>query len=181
MAKRKVNDENNMLFLRPLQKQDFESFCSAVDAFMGDAPAWDFAFQFDRETSFTLYVETVQSWENGMEGFVPCTYLVAVVRDQIVGRVSIRHELNDFLREYGGHVGYGVIPSERGKGYATEILRQALDICAEMKLRKIMISCDVDNLASKKVIEKNGGVFERETELDSVDTQKLIYSIETDE
>jgi len=96
----------------------------------------------------------VQSWPRGLEGFVPSSYLVAVVSGKIVGRVSIRHELNDFLRAYGGHIGYGVVPSERRKGYATEILKLALLICRALNLEKIMIRCDCDNTGSMKVIEK---------------------------
>src|SRR5690606_1162588 len=98
---------------------------------------------------------------------------------KVVGRVSIRHKLNDFLKQYGGHVGYGVVRSERRKGYATEILRQSLSVCSVLGLNRIMISCDVDNEGSKRVIEKNGGVFERQTHLKDLERQKFIYWIDT--
>lgn len=81
---------------------------------------------------------------------------------RIVGMLNIRHELNDFLRDYGGNIGYGVRPSERRKGYATRILQMALDYCRELGLRRVMVSCNKENIASRKTILKCGGVFERE-------------------
>lgn len=168
-----------MLTLRQLQIEDENSFRSAVKVFKTEAPEFEFAFQFEENKSFRSYLNKVEGWKYGMENFVPASYLVAVVDNEIVGRVSIRHKLNDFLKQYGGHVGYAVIPSQRRKGYATEILRQSLSICADIGLEKIMISCDVGNVASRKVIERNGGVYQRDTELDDIKIQKHIYYIDT--
>ncbi len=81
---------------------------------------------------------------------------------RIVGMVDIRHELNDFLRNYGGHIGYGVRPSERNKGYATRILHLALEYSRGLGLDKVMLACDRGNAASQKTIQKCGGIFERE-------------------
>lgn len=80
---------------------------------------------------------------------------------RIVGMVDIRHALNDFLRNYGGHIGYGVRPSERNKGYATQILMLALDYCRHLGLENVMLSCNKENVASRKTILKCGGVLER--------------------
>jgi predicted acetyltransferase len=91
---------------------------------------------------------------------VPATFLVAVIGDQIVGRVSIRHELNDFLLNFGGHIGYGVRPAYRRRGYASEILRQALIITRAEGVDRVLVTCDEDNVASAKVIERHGGVLE---------------------
>lgn len=82
--------------------------------------------------------------------------------ERIVGIVDIRHTLNDFLRNYGGHIGYGVRPSERMKGYATRILSLALDYCRDLKLDKVMLTCAKENVASHRTIIKCGGVLERE-------------------
>ncbi len=166
------------LELRQLEVGDEPSFRSAVNEFEMETPPWEFAFQYDHNESFQSYVERVHSWPQGVENFVPSSYLIAVVEGKIVGRVSIRHELNDFLRQYGGHVGYGVVPSERRNGYATEILKQSLGFCRDLGLKKIMISCDIDNVGSQKVIEKNGGDFEKTTELSDLEIQKRIYWIE---
>lgn len=103
------------------------------------------------------------------EGFVPhSTYWLVCKRAEkfrIAGAANIRHCLNENLLQIGGHIGYGVRPSERGKGYATEILRRALLICKEeMKITKALITCHKDNVASAKVILKNGGILEKEIE-----------------
>lgn len=82
--------------------------------------------------------------------------------EKIVGMIDIRHYLNDFLREYGGHIGYAVRPSERRKGYATEMLALALRYCETLGLEKVMLGCYKDNLASVRTIEKCGGVLEKE-------------------
>ena len=84
--------------------------------------------------------------------------------NRIVGMISIRHALTtDFLRNYAGHIGYGIRPSERKKGYITQILDQALNYCKnEIKLDKVMISCDRKNEASRRTILSAGGVLEKE-------------------
>ena len=94
--------------------------------------------------------------------YVPATTYFAVVFEEIVGTIQIRHCLNDFLIGYGGHIGYGVRPSERRKGYATEMLRQALEKCHELGIEKALVTCDNDNIGSMRTIIKNGGILENE-------------------
>jgi predicted acetyltransferase len=86
--------------------------------------------------------------------------LVADVDGEIVGRVSLRFELNEYLTERGGHVGYGVAPAHRRKGYATEILRQALVVIRAEGVDPVLVTCDEHNVASFRTIERNGGVLE---------------------
>ncbi len=93
-------------------------------------------------------------------GWVTCTYLWMVEGDEVVGRISFRHTLTRFLREVGGHIGYGVRPSARGRGHATDAVAQMLPRCAERGLSQVLITCDVDNTASRRVIERSGGVLE---------------------
>lgn len=80
---------------------------------------------------------------------------------RIIGMIDIRHTLNDFLRDYGGHVGYGVRPSERRKGYAVKILEQGLAYCKLIGRERIMLACYSDNIPSKKTILHCGGVLEK--------------------
>jgi predicted acetyltransferase len=94
------------------------------------------------------------------EGRVPATFLVAVAEGQIVGRVSIRHALNAYLAEVGGHIGYGVRPGFRRKGYATAILRQSIVVASSIGLERVLVTCDEDNVGSAKVIENCGGALE---------------------
>jgi predicted acetyltransferase len=89
----------------------------------------------------------------------PSTFLFAFEGARIVGRASIRHALVPPLGEIAGHVGYAVLPRARNRGCATEILRQAVAYAhAELGLDRLLVTCDDDNAASMRVIEKNGGV-----------------------
>lgn len=81
---------------------------------------------------------------------------------KIIGMADIRHELNNFLRSYGGHIGIGVRPAERKKGYAIEITKNALKFCNEIGLSKVMVACNKDNIASRNIIRKYDGIVEKE-------------------
>ena len=94
--------------------------------------------------------------------YLPSSTFFAVVDDNIVGIVDIRHSLNDFLINVGGHIGYSVHPNERLKGYTIEILRLALEKCQQMEINPVLITCDKDNIGSQKTIINNGGVLENE-------------------
>lgn len=98
------------------------------------------------------------------DGWVPATTFFAIRKEdgKLIGMMDIRHELNDFLREYGGHLGMGVRPTERRKGYATQILMMALDYCRSIGLDKVMAACYEENAASRNTILKCGGELERE-------------------
>lgn len=148
------------LALRPLRVADEAPFKAAVADFLRSDGDWEFAFRFDPAGDFAGYVAEVNAWPRGVPNFVPSTYLVAVAGDTIVGRVSIRHELNDFLLRVGGHIGYMVLAGHRRRGYATEILRQSLGFCTGLGLDRVLLTCDDGNLGSQIVIERNGGVLE---------------------
>lgn len=94
---------------------------------------------------------------------MPATFLVAVVEDRIVGRASVRHELNATLAETGGHIGYGVRPADRRRGHAGAILRQSLVVARGVGIEHALLVCDADNVASRRTIEGVGGRFERRT------------------
>jgi predicted acetyltransferase len=93
-------------------------------------------------------------------GWVEGTYLWMVVDDTVVGRISLRHTLTPWLLEVGGHIGYAVRPSARRRGYATAALALMLDVAAERGIDPVLVPCDDDNVASRKVIEANGGRLE---------------------
>lgn len=80
--------------------------------------------------------------------------------DRIVGMIQIRHELNDYLRNYAGHIGYCVRPSERQKGYAKQMLHDCLSYCRKLGLTKVLVACIDSNEASRRTILANGGVYE---------------------
>jgi len=79
---------------------------------------------------------------------------------KIIGMIDIRHNLgNDFLAQYGGHIGFSVCPGERKKGYATNILKMGLEYAKSLNIEKIMIGCFSDNIPSIRTIEKCGGIL----------------------
>jgi predicted acetyltransferase len=93
-------------------------------------------------------------------------------RDRMVGAVNIRHDLNEAMLLSGGHIGDGVRPSERGKGIATQMIAMALDECRKLGIRKVLMVCDKENIASAKSIRRNGGILENEVLVDGVTEQR---------
>jgi predicted acetyltransferase len=96
------------------------------------------------------------------EGWVPCTTRWLVAGDEYLGRIAIRHRLTPKLTEIGGHIGYDVRRSARRHGYATSMLRDALPIAYRLGIDPALLTVDPDNIASRKVIEHNGGVLQDE-------------------
>jgi predicted acetyltransferase len=94
------------------------------------------------------------------EGIVPCTELWMVVGGEYVGAISLRHRLTDVLLTWGGHIGYSVRPSARRRGYASQALAMMLPVAARLGIDPVLVTCDTDNVASRRTIERNGGVYE---------------------
>ena len=98
------------------------------------------------------------------DGKVPDSTFFCLDEDTntIVGAVNIRHELNEYLLQYGGHIGDGIRPTCRRKGYGTKMIALALEECKKLGIKKVLMVCDKDNLGSSKTITNNGGVLENE-------------------
>lgn len=113
---------------------------------------------------FASYVEWLlaQAREDSPrpEGYVPSTTLWWVEVNEYLGRIAIRHRLTPQLSEVGGHIGYDVRPSARRRGHATEMLRATLPVARSLGIDSVLLTCDVDNVASRKVIERGGGILE---------------------
>jgi predicted acetyltransferase len=122
--------------------------------------------RWETDEGFAAYVaERVAERESVADAdWVLCTNLWWVEGEEYIGRMSIRHELNDWLSEVGGHIGYDVRPSARRQGHATAMLRAALPVAYGLRIHPLLITCDADNVASRKVIEANGGHFTDERE-----------------
>jgi predicted acetyltransferase len=96
----------------------------------------------------------------GPDGHVPATTLWWVDDEVYLGRLTIRHRLTPHLMNVGGHIGYDVRPSARQRGHATAMLAAALPVARGLGIDRVLVTCDDDNIASRKVIEANGGVLE---------------------
>jgi predicted acetyltransferase len=94
------------------------------------------------------------------EGYVPSTHLWWLDGDTFLGRVHIRHRLTPFLREVGGHLGYHVVPAHRRRGHATAMLSAAVPVAAALGIDCLLVTCDDDAIASRRVIESNGGLLQ---------------------
>jgi predicted acetyltransferase len=141
-----------------------ESVLRGLREFQHEGLAWHIGVDLDAvEEDFAAFVaEKLADPNRKAETFIPRTHLWALAEEQFVGRISIRHELNDALAVEGGHIGYDTVPSFRGRGVATEMLRQGLPVARSLGLAAVLLTCDDTNAASIRVIERNGGSL-RET------------------
>ena len=132
----------------------------------------------DPKKNFGEYVEKLLAREkNPPPGFVPDTTWWAIYKQQMVGRISFRHTLNDFLKLVGGHIGYIVHPNWRRQGIATWMLSEVLKKEIVKKSQRVLLTCDAGNFASEKTIINNGGVFERTVNVGPDRPEKKHYWI----
>ncbi|MBB5294747.1 GNAT family N-acetyltransferase [Deinococcus metallilatus] len=152
----------------------------ATGSGLGDTLTWNVG---EAEADFGAFLATLRRFEPPAdlpEGFVHSEVRWLVDGDTYLGRTKIRHTLNDRLREFGGHIGYELRPSARGQGYGKLILALALDRARELGLPRVLLTCDVENLGSRGVIEANGGECEGEFRLAFYEKPIRRYWIELD-
>lgn len=117
------------------------------------------------------YEDTITELDNASNGilsnpdYVPYTAYVFIVDNKVVGVGSLRHYLNDYLENFGGHIGYSIRPTERRKGFGKKALNLLLKEAAKKDIKKIIVTCNSDNIGSQKVIEGNNGVLVSKQEL----------------
>lgn len=133
---------------------------------------WDEAEVFARYTG-ALRADALEETPRP-NGYVPCTNLWWTDGHEYLGRLAIRHRLTPGLLEFGGHIGYDVRPSARRHGHASAMLAAALPISRDLGIDRVLVTCDPDNVGSRRTIEKNGGEFEDQR------GTKLRYWIATD-
>lgn len=118
--------------------------------------------QWSTVEGFETYVEKVRAEEHTppRPDWVPCTTRWYVDGAEYLGRLAIRHRLTPHLVDAGGHIGYDVRPSARRRGHATAMLSAGLAVAGGLGITSALLTCDVDNVASRTIIERAGGVFE---------------------
>lgn len=118
--------------------------------------------RFNRTQDWIEEVESMKRPGAALSDRIPSTQYIYVREsdDKVVGVIQIRHYFNEFLEKYAGHIGYSVCPSERRKGYATQMLGAVLPECKTLGIDKVLVSCAVGNEGSRKTIVNNGGVYE---------------------
>ena len=149
--------------LRRPTEADKETILDMVAEFRA-AKSADDGFFGEENFIYEDWLATIQAAEQGVgipQGFVPYLQLVAFdEQERALGFVNLRLRLTAKLLEHGGHIGYSIRPSERGKGYAKESLRQALQLASQKRIELALVTCSRSNEASRRTILANGGVLE---------------------
>ncbi|GAB3095961.1 GNAT family N-acetyltransferase [Lysobacter terrae] len=151
-----------MIELRKPKAADEEAFLKARSAVPADNPT--FLRDYRQEMTYLDFLRVLEDHCTGHglpPDVAPSSFLFAFDHGDIVGRSSIRHTLIPPIGDVAGHIGYAVLPNFRSRGHATQILRASVRFAhKELGLDRVLVTCDDDNAASIRVIEKNGGVFD---------------------
>lgn len=150
------------LILRELTAADESAFMAGLKEWVGESPHW-YSFIWNDSMTYAEMLNILAKEIRGLDlapGRVPHSMLYGFLNGEIIGRVSIRHLLNENLRKRGGHIGYAVAPRFRKNGYATELTRQALKYCKNLGINDVMVTCSDNNVPSWKIIEHFKGKLE---------------------
>ena len=154
------------LHLRQPEASDREQVMAYREEFLAIDSRMDGTCALNEYDDFDTWLANVRAYsapETTPAGKVPATqYLSLDENEHLVGMVNLRHCLNDYLLEFGGHIGYSVRPTDRKNGYAIQMLKLALDEAKALGLDRVRIACDRYNIASAKTIQANGGVLDGE-------------------
>lgn len=142
-----------------------EKFTNMVNDFNANNEETFNSEYFNTNFNFEAYIKDLNDLSKGIglpEGYVPSTeWWLINNNNDILGTVRLRYELGERNYQEGGHIGYDISPRYRRKGYGKIILKLVLNKARELGLKKVLITCDFDNIGSKKIIEYNGGKLEK--------------------
>ena len=148
--------------------QSFESYRAAIAEFEahGVTGIWSLYGPLDDPETYVGRMESFESGKDLPEHLVPASMYWLVDGSEFIGYLSIRHRLNESLEQFGGHIGYGIRPTQWNRGYGSRILELGLPKAREWGIERALLTCNKQNVASRRIIEKNGGVLRDEINVD---------------
>lgn len=171
-----------MIFLSPPSIAYKDSYLQGLREFQGEGKYLNYHLKRIEEhfEDFLRQLAEQQERDKVTPGRVPNADFWLIDGQEFIGRLSLRYELNEYLLRIGGTIGYEIRPSKRRQGYGKELLRLGLLEAQNAGLQRVLVTCDEDNLGSKRIIEANGGVFENAVEVEGTTKKKLRYWIGLD-
>ena len=178
------NENDNCILVKPDETMLAEivsyreAFLAAGESMDGTGPLR----RMEDPLEWLAFNQLAEQRETKPENWVPSEQF-ALLRERdhkIVGMTQFRHEFNDFLREFGGNIGYSVRPDERRKGYAKRMLTECLKVCRAFGLDRVLITCLVGNEGSRRTILSCGGVYDKTVycERDNVNLERYWITLE---
>lgn len=176
MSKKNIINSSNIRLIEPNEEMAAEFLAMAEEYKATGSNRYRSALE-----NFPQYLEQVSNYARGIklnDDRVPESEFWLARDGKIVARSKLRHRLNAALEYEGGHIGYDVRPSERGKGFGTIVLELTLEKAKDLGLDKVLLTCDTENSASAKIIEKNGGKLAGQADSNKNGKQISRYWIE---
>ena len=163
-----LKDEDDIVLINPTIDYKEQAREMMEEARKYDADDPDIWAGYASMEEYNTYEEWLKALENDLDfknikvGRVPAStyFLLRKADNKIIGIINIRYNLNEFLENYGGHIGYSIRATERRKGYGHIQLKLGLEKCLEIPINKVLITCREKNIGSAKVIERCGGIYE---------------------
>ena len=179
--KEEQNNMNNLYIKKPSMedKDQVMEFKNEFENINSNFAGHSDLNKYNNYEDWLKYLSDLEDETKLPKGYVTSTqYLVYRKEDnRLVGMFNIRHKLNDYLLKFGGHIGDCVRPTERKKGYATQIIGLAIQECKNMGINEVLITCKKSNIASAKSIIKNGGILENEIPIEGQNEFEQRYWI----
>ena len=166
----------NVVFRAP-QPSDEAEFAEAQRVMAQEG--FVFGFRYEPHRPFAEWLARAQRRGESLgPDEIAATFEIVTLEGRLAGRVSVRHWLNASLLNRGGHIGYGVLPQYRGRGLGKLLLKRGLELTSKLEIRRVLVTGDEDNVASRRIIEGAGGVFESNFESSDQQVPTRRYWIE---